>query len=86
MPDITVYSSSLCGYCHAAKRLLQSKDLEFDEVLVDRQPQLRAEVMRKSGQRTVPQIWIGETHVGGYTDLAALEQSGELDRLLAGHR
>ncbi len=82
MPDIIVYSSSLCGFCHAAKNLLQSKGLGFEEILVDQQPDLRAELIRKSGQRTVPQIWIGETHVGGYTDLAALDSSGELAVLL----
>ena len=82
MPSIIMYSSSLCGFCRAAKALLQRKGLEFEEVLVDQQPQLRADMMRKSGQRTVPQIWVGDSHVGGYTDLAALESSGELDTLI----
>ena len=82
MPNIIMYSSSLCGFCRAAKQLLQRKGLEFEEVLVDQQPQLRADMMRKSGQRTVPQIWVGDSHVGGYTDLAALDSSGELDTLI----
>ena len=82
MTNIIMYSSSLCGFCRAAKQLLQRKGLEFEEVLVDQQPQLRADIMRKSGQRTVPQIWVGDSHVGGYTDLAALDSSGELDTLI----
>ena len=86
MPGIIMYSSALCGFCRAAKQLLHSKGLEFEEVMLDQQPQLRAEVMRKSGQRTVPQIWIGDSHVGGYTDLAALASSGELDTLIAALR
>lgn len=77
-----MYSSSLCGYCRAAKQLLQQRALHFEEILVDSQPELRQMVMQRSGQRTVPQIWIGETHVGGYTDLLALEKSGKLDELL----
>ena len=83
MTNVRIYSSAYCGYCHAAKRLLAQKGIEYDEISVDQNPQLRAEAMQRSGQRTVPQIWIGDTHVGGYTDLAALEQSGELDSLLS---
>ncbi len=82
MHDIVIYSSSLCGFCHAAKHLLASKGLAFEEILVDNQPALRADVMQRSGQRTVPQIWIGERHVGGYTDLAELDKRGELEQLL----
>ncbi|MBT8139212.1 MAG: glutaredoxin 3 [Gammaproteobacteria bacterium] len=79
---IVVYSSAWCGFCRAAKQLLQSKNLAFEEILLDKQPELRQQVMQRSGQRTVPQIWIGETHVGGYTDLLALETSGGLADLL----
>ncbi|MCH1488345.1 MAG: glutaredoxin 3 [Pseudomonadales bacterium] len=82
MHDIVIYSSSLCGFCHAAKHLLANKGLAFEEILVDNQPALRADVMQRSGQRTVPQIWIGEHHVGGYTDLAELDKRGELEQLL----
>ena len=82
MHDIVIYSSSSCGFCHAAKHLLANKSLAFEEILVDNQPALRADVMQRSGQRTVPQIWIGEHHVGGYTDLAELDKRGELDQLL----
>ena len=70
------------AFCHAAKHLLANKGLAFEEILVDNQPALRADVMQRSGQRTVPQIWIGEHHVGGYTDLAELDKRGELEQLL----
>lgn len=82
MPDVTLYSSTLCGYCHAAKRLLEGKNVDYNEVVVDGQPELRQQVRERSGQRTVPQIWIGDQHIGGFTDLAALEQQGKLDALL----
>lgn len=77
-----IYSSAWCGYCRAAKQLFESRQLAFEEILLDQQPELRQQIMQRSGQRTVPQIWIGETHVGGYTDLRALAQSGKLDILL----
>lgn len=80
--DVVVYSGRLCGYCHAAKSLLSAKGVPFREVMVDSDPALRKEIMARSGQRTVPQIWIGTTHVGGFTDLQALARSGELDKLL----
>lgn len=79
---IVIYSSAWCGYCRAAKQLFASKQLAFEEILVDQEPELRQQIMQRSGQRTVPQIWIGDTHVGGYTDLQALAQSGKLDKLL----
>lgn len=82
MIDIVIYSSALCGYCHAAKRLLDSKGFVYQELAVDGNPELRQQVMERSGQRTVPQIWIGERHIGGFTDLARLDQQGELDNLL----
>lgn len=86
MPDVEVkiYSSDLCGYCRAAKRLLQSKGLEFNEINVDGEPEVREQMIRESGRKTVPQIWLGNQHIGGYTDLAELDQSGELDQMLAG--
>lgn len=82
-PSIQVYSSTWCGYCRAAKQLLSTLGLDFEEVLVDREPELRHRIIERSGQRTVPQIWIGENHVGGYTDLLALHESGKLAKLVS---
>lgn len=81
--DIKMYSSSWCPFCIRAKRLLESKGLQFEELLVDGNPQLRTQMMEESGQRTVPQIWINQQHVGGCDDLYALEQARELDKLLS---
>ena len=82
MAKVKIYTTALCGYCHAAKRLLGDKGVEFEEIPVDRNNEMRLKLMEQTGQRTVPQIWVGETHVGGFTDLAALEQSGKLNELL----
>ncbi len=85
MQNITIYTTMLCPYCRSAKRLLKSKDVLFDEIDVGRHRQKRAEMVEKSGgATTVPQIWIGNTHVGGSDDLFALEDAGKLDPLLAG--
>lgn len=81
---VTMYSTRFCPYCTAARRLLSAKGIEFEDVPVDGDPELRRQMSERAGQRTVPQIWIGDTHVGGFTDLAALEKRGELDRLVAG--
>ncbi len=78
-----MYTTAICPYCNNAKKLLAEKGVVPEEIRVDREPQLRTEMMAKSGQRTVPQIWIGETHVGGFTDLWALDKAGKLDALLA---
>ncbi|MFO7287169.1 MAG: glutaredoxin 3 [Gammaproteobacteria bacterium] len=83
MVDVVVYSSPFCGYCHAAKRLLAQKGVAFTEIDVVAEPERRAEMVERSGRRTVPQIFIGDTHVGGYDDLKALDDRGELDPLLA---
>lgn len=83
-PAITVYVAEWCPYCQRAKRLLSDKNLAFREVNVDDDPQFRREMVERSGRRTVPQIFIGERHVGGCDDLFALDGSGELDRLLQG--
>jgi len=80
--DVHLYSSRLCPYCTQAKRLLEHKGVAYRELLVDGNPELRQEAMARSGQRTVPQIWVGDTHVGGCDDLFALEQAGALDDLL----
>jgi glutaredoxin 3 len=83
MTRITVYTTKLCPYCHMAKELLRKKGATFDEVDVGGRRELRAEMSQKAGGRsTVPQIWIGETHVGGCDDLYALERDGKLDVLL----
>lgn len=79
-----MYTTRFCPYCNAARALLKAKAVGYEDIAVDSQPALRAKMEKISGQHTVPQIWIGDTHVGGYTDLSALEQSGQLDGLLAG--
>lgn len=84
MKPVEIYTSPLCGFCHAAKRLLTSKGVDFAEVDVLSQPERKAEmVQRANGGRTVPQIFIGDIHVGGSDDLHALERAGKLDALLA---
>ncbi|WP_299780054.1 glutaredoxin 3 [uncultured Roseobacter sp.] len=84
MQTVEIYTSPLCGFCHAAKRLLKQKGIDFAEVDVwanpDRKPEM---IQRANGGRTVPQIFVGETHVGGCDDLYALERAGKLDTLLA---
>ena len=81
-PDIVMYTQMMCGYCSAARQLLESKGAEFTEIDVTMDSTKRREMMDRSGRRTVPQIFFGERHIGGYDDLAALEQSGDLDGLL----
>jgi thioredoxin reductase (NADPH) len=82
MPAITMYTKSWCPFCDRAKRLLQEKGQTWTEIDVEAEPARRDEMVRRSGRTTVPQIWIGERHVGGFDDLAALERAGELDALL----
>jgi glutaredoxin 3 len=83
MPPVTIYTTSLCPYCHAAKRLLTQKGVPFEEIDVSGQAGEREFLRLKAAGRTsVPQIWIGETHVGGCDDLYALESEGRLDALL----
>ncbi|MEM6341281.1 MAG: glutaredoxin 3 [Pseudomonadota bacterium] len=84
MKAVEIYTSPLCGFCHAAKRLLDQKGVSYAEIDVMAQPDRKAEMIeRANGGRTVPQIFVGETHVGGCDDLYALERSGKLDPLLA---
>lgn len=79
-----MYTTAVCPYCQMAERLLRAKGVaDIDKVRVDLDPQQRSEMMEKTGRRTVPQIYIGDTHVGGYDDLAALDRAGKLDPLLA---
>ena len=85
MQPVEIYSSPLCGFCHAAKRLLKQKGVNFSEINVLAQPRRKAEMMqRANGRHTVPQIFIGETHVGGCDELYALERAGKLDPMLQG--
>lgn len=83
MKKILVYSTRVCPFCVMAKRLLKSKGVAYEDVAVDADDARRMEMMQRSGRRTVPQIFIGEQHVGGFEDLSALDRKGELDPLLA---
>jgi glutaredoxin 3 len=85
-PAITLYITGWCPYCDRAKGLLTGKSLVYQEINVDDDAKFREEMVARSGRRTVPQIFIGDTHVGGCDDLFALEGSGELDRLIEGAR
>ena len=82
MSEILIYSTSICPYCMMAKRLLDKKGLTYTEINVDTEPGLREEMMLKTNRRTVPQIYIGSYHVGGFHELYALEQQKKLDDLL----
>lgn len=82
MQPVVIYSSDWCPYCIRAKQLLTHKGVTFNEIKVDGQPDARAEMTRKAGRTSVPQIWIGGRHVGGCDDLYALERAGKLDALL----
>lgn len=85
MQPVEIYTSPTCGFCHAAKRLLSSKSVNFVEFDVSRTPAKRQEMMsRAHGGNTVPQIFVGDIHVGGCDDLYALDRAGKLDALLAG--
>jgi glutaredoxin 3 len=84
MVRVLMYITAACPFCQSAERLLLGKGVRIEKVRVDLEPARRAEMMQKSGRRTVPQIWIGERHVGGCDDLYALEREGRLDPLLEG--
>lgn len=84
MAKVVMYCTAVCPYCVRAEQLLQRKGVtEIEKIRVDLQPELRAAMMAQTGRRTVPQIYIGGEHVGGYDDMAALDQAGKLDELLA---
>ena len=84
MKPVEIYTTPICGFCHRAKMLLKSKGVEFTEIDLFDEPERREEmIQRANGGRTVPQIWIGEDHVGGCDDLYALEHAGKLDAMLA---
>ncbi|MBY5987141.1 glutaredoxin 3 [Roseovarius atlanticus] len=83
MRPVEIYTSQLCGFCHAAKRLLSQKGVDFTEIDVGREPEKRAEMtQRANGGRTVPQIFVGDVHVGGCDELYAMDRAGKLDALL----
>ena len=83
MADITMYTTAVCPYCQRAEQLLRKKGVtDINFIRVDVEPQLREEMMTRTGRRTVPQIYIGEQHIGGFDDLAALDRAGKLDPLL----
>jgi len=82
-PRVLMYATAACPFCQSAERLLLAKGAQIDKIRVDLEPERRAEMTKKSGRRTVPQIWIGERHVGGCDELYALDRRGELDKLLA---
>ena len=81
---VTVYVSGWCPYCERAKGLLNQKNVAFSEINVEDEPKFREEMIARSNRRTVPQIFIGDKHVGGCDDLLELDRSGELDRLIQG--
>jgi glutaredoxin 3 len=82
MSEIVMYSSGYCPYCMRARNVLDAKNVRYKVIDVDREPGQRAEMRKLSGRTSVPQIWIGERHVGGFDDLWALESSGELNQLI----
>ena len=87
MAAVLMYCTAACPYCQAAERLLTDKGVaDLTRIRVDTEPARRAEMTERSGRRTVPQIWIGTRHVGGFDDLYELEQAGELDALLQSTR
>lgn len=81
-PEITLYTSAVCAYCVAAKNFLRSKGLEWTEVRIDTDPEERARMVARAGRTSVPQIFVGEVHVGGYDDMMALHRAGGFEPLL----
>jgi glutaredoxin 3 len=81
---VTLYTTRFCPYCIRARNLLDNKGVAYEDIAVDNDPQLRREMMMRSGRDTVPQIWIGERHIGGFDDMHLLERQGRLDEILEG--
>ena len=81
--QVVMYSTRFCPYCMRARALLEGKGVSYTDIGVDGRPELRAQMIERSGRHTVPQIWIGEQHVGGYDDIALLDRQGRLDQLLS---
>ena len=85
MPKISMYSTAVCPFCQRAEMLLKARGVaEIEKIRIDLEPARRDEMIEKTGRRTVPQIYIGDVHVGGYDDLAALDRAGKLEPLLRG--
>ena len=82
MATVRMYSTGVCPYCVMAEKLLAAKGVAIEKIRIDLDTEKRGEMMQLTGRRSVPQIFVGETHVGGYDDLAALDQAGKLDELL----
>ena len=82
MPEIVIYTTQTCGYCQRAKRLLERKGVSYDEIRIDVDAKLWREMSSRSGRDTVPQLFVGERHVGGFDDMVELDLDGELDALL----
>lgn len=80
---VVMYSTRFCPYCMRARALLEAKGVSYTDIGVDGRPELRAQMVERSGRYTVPQIWIDEQHVGGYDDIALLDRQGRLDQLLS---
>ena len=83
-PEITIYSTAICPYCVAAKNFLKSKGLSWNEIRIDTAPGERDKMVQKTRRTSVPQIFVGDTHVGGYDDMMALHRAGRFEPLLAG--
>ena len=81
---VTVYGNTTCAYCGAARMLLTKKAVDFEDIIITDDPLKQKEMQERSGAHSVPQIFVGDTHVGGFEELFALDKSGELDELLAG--
>ena len=82
LPQVVMFTKTPCGYCNRARRLLSERGIAYTEIPIDRDPHQERVMRERSGRETVPQVFIGEHHVGGYTDLAALDAAGQLDPLL----
>ena len=82
MPNVVMYTTAICPFCVRAKYLLDNKGISFEEIRIDHNPDTMQEMLHRSNRHTVPQIFIGDYHVGGYDDLASLEMSGQLNELL----
>lgn len=83
-PTVTIYSTAICPYCVAAKNFLKSKGMSWNEIRIDTDPAARDTMLARAKRTSVPQIFIGDTHVGGYDDMMALHRAGKLEPLLAG--
>ena len=80
--EITMYSTRYCPFCMAARSLFEGRNLPYKDIGVDGEPELRRQMTALSGRQTVPQIWVGDQHIGGFDELRALERDGQLDKLL----